>query len=117
MKKPEFNVIVYDINSGDFIPYNVLPYFRHVWKDKKWDIFNKSSVKNKMDLKSWIKDASRYMYWARCEYELLLCPWPYNDTKDMMKKIDVHKQIMNNIDLITDILYNEFFKNKKSKKK
>ena len=42
-----------------------------------------------------------YMYWSRCEYEIILLDWPNQKAN---KKIDVHWQIMNNIDLVTNIL-------------
>ena len=76
------------------------------------------------------------MFWARCEYEFLIAPWPfgckqmYDDLKiflpvynigDLghdikfcniitrsMEKIDIHEQLMMNIDLIVDILKEEF---------
>lgn len=113
MAKDKFNVMLMDFTNKKIIPYDVLPYFRSVWKDKKWDAFDKSKVKTKTDLKEWIKDASRYMYWARCEYEFVIGPWPYKEIEKELKKIDVHEQLMFNIDLITDILYKEFFKDKK----
>ena len=88
-------------------------------------------------LKNFIQDRSLYMFWARCEWEFLVAHWPfgskqmYEDLKNFWKdypdiddytntikldniiiqdmdKIDVHKQIMMNIDIITDILYKEF---------
>lgn len=94
-------------------------------------------TRSKELLKTWIQDRSRYRYWSRCEYEFLIAPWPFGtkkmheelvdffkdapDTLDYskyidldniiiqsMSKIDVHEQIMMNIDIITDILYKEF---------
>lgn len=90
-------------------------------------------------LKKWIENRSSYMFWARTEWEFLIGAWPYgskrmyDDFKEFiptnpnldiydnrlkldniiirdMEKIDVHTQIMMNIDIITDILYKEFFK-------
>lgn len=82
---------------------------------------------------------STYTFWARCQYEFLIAPWPlgsyemkkkvrqvllkenfdlgdYKDSIDFynviaydMSKIDVHKQIMMNIDIIVDILWEEFY--------
>lgn len=132
-----FNVLLYDFNSKKVEHYDVLPYFRRNWNDKKLDNFQKSKVKSKSDLKNWIERASSYTYWARCEYEFLIASWPFGsyrmnqDLKEFltpefniddyesrikiqniiirdMDKIDVHSQIMMNIDIITDILYKEF---------
>ena len=74
---------------------------------------------DKKTLQEWIESTSRYMFWARCQYEFLMAPWPYKEDtliKDMYK-IDVHEQIMNNIDVITNILYEEFKIEKKKKLK
>lgn len=128
MKK--FNVIEYDWTKRTKSEYDVLPYFRRVWNDKKFN-FDKNEVKTKEDLKKWIMRASHYQYWARCEYEFLIAPWPFGSKKMLdelqkieikqensieisniiiedMYKIDIHEQIMMNIDIITEILSKEF---------
>lgn len=128
MKK--FNVIEYDWSKRTKSEYDVLPYFRRVWNDKKFN-FDKNEVKTKEDLKKWIMRASHYQYWARCEYEFLIAPWPFGSKKMLdelqkieikqensieisniiiedMYKIDIHEQIMMNIDIITEILSKEF---------
>lgn len=146
-----FNVLEYNWNSWDISQYDVLPCFRNTWNSKKFN-FEKKEVKTKKHLKEWIKRVSHYYFWARCEYEFLMAPWPYrerklynyipsenddDDTKHLfkiivddnvvveeslkkkdgiphifntedLKKIDVHQQIMMNIDIITDILSEEF---------
>ena len=94
-------------------------------------------AKSKELLRQWIISRSYYKFWGRCEYEHLIAPWPfgsYRIKKDLkkllspefdieklddsikfynilmqdMEKIDIHGQILMNIDIITDILYNEF---------
>lgn len=112
--KKKFNVLEYDFSFKRINHYDVLPYFRNQWKCKKYN-FDKDKVKDKNTLKEWIERASRYMYWARCEYEFLMAPWPYKQEKleDDLIKIDVHQQIMMNIDIITDILFEEFKIDKK----
>jgi len=149
MGKKKFNVLLRDFNKRCVVPYDVLPYFRSEWADRPYnwdDDFKRVDVKTWEDLKSWVKSRSQYQYWARCEYEFLVAPWPFgnhrltdnlkeffkdkpdisdytNNNKlmniitDDMEKIDVHKQLMYNLDILTDILYEEFFNNKKEKKK
>ena len=138
-----FNVLLYKNNKVEY--YDVLPYLIECWKDKK-DFDNEMKYvvkesnypenKRKYCLKAWIENKARYMFWARCEYELLLAPWPFGSyrinqdlknflTSDFniedysqniafyniiiqdMKKIDVYEQIMMNIDVIVDILWEE----------
>lgn len=140
-----FNVLHYNFNLKKVEPYNVLIYFRDCWKDKCYkDSVSKikkelSGHKRQQLFKDWIISRSRYMYWARCEYEFLIASWPFGsyqfkqEIKDFLKqnpqlnldnhnsllnfeniitqdmqKIDIHEQIMMNIDIIVDILYTEF---------
>lgn len=132
--KTTFKVLNYNGFNNQIEQYDVLPYFRNSWKNRSFDVMK---VKTKSDLKHWIENASRYMYWARCEYEFLMASWPfgsknmYNEVKEFfktpkdlddcstridfdnivirdMQKIDIHEQIMMNIDIITDILAEEF---------
>ena len=139
----KFNVLIYKQDKVE--QYDVLPYFRNCWKEK----YNKEQKiaikeakqpsKRKQLFKEYIISRSKYMYWARCEYETLLASWPFGSyrlRKEMpkfleiehpidldnytqclnfeniiiadMHKIDVHDQIMMNIDTIIDILYKEF---------
>lgn len=109
-----FNVLEYNWNTRKPSYYNVIPYFINSWNNKKFN-FEKKKVKNKETLKEWIERASQYQYWARCEYEFLMCPWPYRDEslKEDLKKIDVHEQIMMNINVLTELLYTEFKLGKK----
>lgn len=137
----KFNALIYD--QGKLKYYDILPYFRNCWKEK----YNKEQKiaikdakqpsKRKQLFKEYIISRSKYMYWARCEYETLLASWPFGsyrmkeEMKEFLKtpvnlddytqclnfeniiiadmhKIDVHDQIMMNIDVIVDILYKEF---------
>jgi hypothetical protein len=115
-KELVFNVLEYEWNTRKPSYYNVIPYFKNNWNSKKFN-FEKEKVKDKETLKEWIERASRYQFWARCEYEFLMGPWPYRDSTlvDDLKKIDVHEQIMMNIDVLTELLYSEFKLDKKKK--
>lgn len=137
----KFNVLTF--SNGKIREYDILPYFRNCWKDK----YNKDEkekikaakypTKRKQLLKEWVQNKSRYMFWARCEWEMLIGSWPYgskrindrmkefmSESRDLdnyndsivldniitsdMEKIDVHRQVDMNIDIITDILFQEF---------
>ena len=99
MKKHKpFYTIIYNINKNVFEPYDVMPYLINEYKVKK----KKKKQPNTFDeFKRFIEGASMYQYWSRCEYELILTSWPNEDKKE---KIDIHKQIMMNINVITNIL-------------
>lgn len=94
-----FNVIVED--NGKFIPYDIMPYLVRAYneEDKKPNSFD--------EYKEFIERKARYMYWSRCEYEIILVNWP---GKTKSKKIDVFDQIMMNIDIVTEILMEYFNK-------
>lgn len=100
MKK--FNVLIWDFNQDKLKYYDVLPYLRREIVEQ-----NNNKKLTRENLKKLIEGASRYQFWARCEYEMILHGWPVrrNDYK-----LDVHEQIMMNIDVVTDILWEEFKK-------
>ena len=130
----KFNVLLYNFSTHEVEHYNVIPYFIDLWNDNRFD---KYKVKSKEDLKLWIKRSSQYQFWGRCQYESLLAAWPFGTKKmtddikklidsgvdisvyqyniDLMNiitqdmvKIDIHDQIMMNIDVIADLLSKEF---------
>lgn len=139
--KESFNVLIY--KNGKVEQYDVLPYFRNSWKEK-YNKEEKDKIKNakyeskrRQLFKEWVIGRSKYMFWARCEYETLLASWPFgsyrlkNDMKEFlnnpidlddftqclkfeniiiadMQKIDVHQQVMMNIDIVVNILYKDF---------
>ena len=141
----KFNVLTF--SNGKIREYDILPYFRDSWKEK-YNKEEKEKIKaakyqaKRMQLfTEWVRGRSRYMFWARCEWEMLIGSWPYgskniddrmkvfmsknpdldryNDRIDFdniitsdMEKIDVHRQIEMNIGVIVDILYDEFKLNK-----
>ena len=94
----QFNVIIEDVNRREFIPYNVIPYLVRQYKEAK----NKPTTFE--EFKTFIEKESKYQWWARCEYEVILKEWP---TGQREEKIDVHWQVMMNINTITEILMSE----------
>lgn len=100
--KTKFFVLNWDFNKDCIVPYDVLPYFR--------DQLNTDSqymmLSDKECFKKFIVQKSRNNFWARAEYEVIVESWP--PTQKSMK-IDIHEQIMWNIDTITNILYREYF--------
>lgn len=102
MKKnlKSFYTIIYNINKKTFESYDIMPYLIDEYKDKKK---RKKQPVTFDEFKKFIEGASMYQYWSRCEYEIILTSWPNEDKKE---KIDIHQQIMMNIDVITNILMN-----------
>lgn len=97
----KYNVILWDINKREFIPYDIFPYLR---KEYQRAIEREEEPKTFDEFKEFIRKESMYMWWSRCQYEILLSDWPCQTT---IKKIDVHYQIMMNIDIITKLFMEE----------
>lgn len=89
----EFNVIWED--NGKFVPYNIMPRLisRYNKKENKPKTFD--------EFKKFIESESLYQWWCRCEYEIIITDWP---SKRVEEKWDIHKQVMMNIDVITNLL-------------
>lgn len=102
-----FNVIVWEPNIKKFIPYNIIPYLidaydERVLNHKKYPNNKYWNVPKTFDeFRDFVKSESQYQFWGRCEYEIILEDWPCLKTEE---KIDVHWQIMMNINLITEII-------------
>lgn len=96
MKK--FNVIVEDINRREFESYDIIPYLVKCYK------VSKEKPKTLEEFKKFIKSESMYQWWSRCEYEIILKSWP---TGKVEKKVDVHWQVMMNLDIIAEIVMEE----------
>ena len=98
--KRTFNVLRWDFNGDRLVHYDVLPFLRRCLEERKkrlpctWE-----------ELKEVVKVESQYQFWGRCEYEMLLTGWPVGKND---YKLDVHEQIMMNIDTVTDILWEEW---------
>lgn len=99
----KFNVLFWDFNQDKLTYYDVLPYFRECYNECK----KSERPKTFGDFKKFIERKSSYRFWSRCEYEMICHGWPVrrNDYK-----LDIHEQIMMNIDIITEILYKEYTK-------
>lgn len=102
-----FNVIVYDFNKEEFIPYNVIPYFVNAFNDriKRHEEYPDCDYwklpKTFSEFREFIKSESQYQFWSRCEYEVILVDWPCQKKEE---KIDVHWQIMMNLNIITQLV-------------
>lgn len=99
----QFNVLNWDINKNQLETYDVLPYFRREYEKCK----KEEKLVTVDEWKKFIESNGRYRYWSRCEYEIIISPWP-PQKKDVSVKIDVWQQIKNNLDLIVKLLMEEY---------
>lgn len=129
-----------------FVPYDVMQYLIDSYKETKKNKWRKTPETFE-EFKAFVIDVSRYQFWSRCEYEILLGKWPfgsYNMRQEMkkfiatspnlddystnidflnivtrdMEKIDVYWQIKMNLETITRLLMENLgIKEDKPKKK
>ena len=106
-KKKSFYVLNWDFNTDDLEEYDILPYFRECYKK-----LNKNKrPKTVNEWKDFVKNKGMYQFWSRCQYEIIVTGWPQQKNE---VKVDVWRQIEMNIDVIVDILMEEFGQNKKN---
>ena len=109
VQMPVFYTLAWDVNRNEVENYDVMPYLVSAWEEdkaRKRKIWFKSSdddTKEPTTVEEWKKAilaASRYEFWARCEYEIIVSEWP---TEKHRVKLDVFDQINANIDVITEL--------------
>ncbi len=90
-----FYVINEDFNQKKMIPYDIMPYLI--------DCYNEIEKKPKTfdEFKKFIQSKGMYMWWSRCQYEIILSDWP---NQSFQEKWDIYKQVVMNLDIITQIL-------------
>lgn len=110
----KFNVLIWDFNRDELVHYDVLPYLRDRYEDRKkrFEMAGKDNELWKVpktldEFKEFIIGESRYQFWARCQYEMICHGWPVRKNDH---KLDVHEQIMMNLDVIAKIMCDELGK-------
>lgn len=101
--KRMFNVLLWGVNNKTLVTYDVLPYFRDEYKKC-------TKAKKPITEEQWtefVSSKGMYRFWSRCEYEIIISPWP---PEDINIKIDVWQQIKNNLAIVVQILMEEFNK-------
>lgn len=103
-----FFVLSWDFNKKKVEYYDVLPYFIDEYNEGT--LLHGKILKTFNDYKMFIIRASKYQFWSRCQYEIVVEGYP---SQGKQEKIDIHQQIMANINTITEL----FIKCKNSLKK
>lgn len=93
-----YYVLSWDFNSKNVVPYDIFQYLKREYEDKK------IKPKSFKEFKEFILCKSLYMWWSRCEYEILVGQFPPTDHRI---KLDIHYQVKMNIDNITKLFMEE----------
>lgn len=118
----QFNVLWWDYNNDHPTPYDVLPYFRRCYESCK----KKDMPVTKEQWTEFVRQKGMYRFWGDCNYEIIISQWPpkyknvkrknlENGSEEMIKelvskKVDIWQQIEPNIDLIVNLLMEEYIK-------
>ena len=125
MKDLSFYVLIKNPNNGKIEPYNIMPAICNeiydgeklsnkfcVYKYEHQPTYHTSKfmVNSKELLKEFLTNTLKYYYWSKCDYEFIVTDWP--DKNDSIKdnnpvKLDVYEQLVPNIPLLVDLLWNE----------
>lgn len=94
---PEWKVFVENFNAQKIEPYNI---FEHGGFYKDCHQYLSEAVKKKKDLsgkelEEKIRRSLQYYFWSKCEWEIILSPWPFTERVPQIK-IDVYDQVMLN---------------------
>lgn len=104
----QYYVINWDVNTDKLEYYDIMPYL--------YSEFKKSKMKKKdltlRSLEEFIKKVSMYMYWSRCEYEVIVTNFPSGKNSH---KLDIYQQIEMNLSNIAKLMYDDLMSKKKSK--
>jgi hypothetical protein len=128
MKKPVWNVYIYDQNAQKIVPYNV---FDHSGFVKDLKELKETKIK---DFEEQLARIAMYHFWSKCEMEVVITSWPpyidqderyrlnkeasdykekYNKEEKCINvrlntgmKIDVYNQLILNWDIFADCVRN-----------
>ncbi len=102
-----FNVIHYNINGRCIEPYDVMPYLVNRYNEVK----PKDRPQTAQEFKEFVDRNSHYMFWSRCEYEMVVVQGYPESHRDVEAKWDIYKQIEMNLDVVVAILMENVKKN------
>lgn len=106
-----YKVLLYDFNNKTPNWYDIMPYLFNTYneckKKKNWWMLddNKKEPQTFKEYHTFVLNASRYQFWSRCEYEFIMCQWPYDEKNPLndSHKIDAYAQIEANSEVITNV--------------
>lgn len=102
IRKPlKWNVIYHAMNRNEITFFNI---FDHNYF-ALYTIKALYTTTNKDDFANQIHKELRYYFWSKCEYEIIVSPWPPRDKPK--EKIDVFTQVTNNWDAFIDYIWSK----------
>lgn len=100
-KKFSWNVWIWNFNSDQLESYDVVPAFERALKSVK------TKPKTRDEFDTFLRVEAQYMFWAKCEYEMVIHGWPAGKN-DM--KVDVFQQLNLNWDVFVNAFWEAYQK-------
>lgn len=113
MKQLKWNVYVYSFNSRQIVTFNIFDHER--FKNDVLKIPKKIGFGDFNLFKEQLRRELMYYYWCKCEWEIIISPWPTHDN-DPEIKVDAYSQVMLNFDIFAEYVFNTL-RNRRRKKK
>lgn len=93
-----WNVWMWNFAHDKLEVYDVMPRFIDEFKSLK-----KKNIPDTIGkLSDWLNSEATYMFWSKCEYEMIIHGWPVRKNDE---KIDIYEQLQLNWDVFVDYFY------------
>ena len=106
----KWNVWIWNFNNDSLEHYDIVPMLLRELKSLRKEDFPMDKKSMNKELKSW----SRYHFWSKCEYEMIVQDF---HKKDNEEKVDVYDQLMLNWDTFSEAFWKNVWKPIVDKKK
>ena len=85
----KWSVLYHNVNKRQIESYDI---FKHCgFRREFYNIAQKQADKDLFAEELW--HCLMYYFWSKCEYEVLIYPWPCSIERDKPRKIDIFSQI------------------------
>jgi hypothetical protein len=101
---PQWNVFLADWNGNKVVSYNI---FRHTKFKNECDVAWKKCHNNKSLFGELVERSLMYYFWSKCEWEILIYDFPYNENFKP-SKVDVYDQVILNWDRFIEYLWRHY---------
>ena len=113
MREMHWNVYVEDINGKQMKKYDIFEHYGFAQDVKDAYKKHKDDFEN---FKEAVRQSLSYFFWAKCEWEIVLSPWPESN-RFHEKKIDVYDQVRMNWDVFIKYVWDMAHARKKREAK
>lgn len=99
----EYNVYISEMFHGKTIEtYNIFEHYSFLKRCRD----AAKNIEDKDEFLEEVKSALMYYYWSKCEWELIMTPWPPHET-DEGSKINVYSQVMLNWNIFSEYIWSK----------